>query len=161
MEKQIVVGMSECKVSQNPVTLVCIGLGSCVAVALYDSIHRVGGLVHIMLPTATGNAGRLRPAKFADTGIEFMLKRMAWYGCHAAGITAKIFGGATVLVSREENSAMSIGRRNIEAVRKELAKRNIRIVHEEVGGSSGRTIIFNIENGSVTIRKAGGSEKEC
>ncbi len=48
--KRILVGMGEFAVSHNPHTLSCIGLGSCIGVALYDRISHMGGLAHIMLP---------------------------------------------------------------------------------------------------------------
>jgi hypothetical protein len=45
------------------------GLGSCVAIALYDAVARVGALAHILLPDRglardTGN-----PARFAETAV--------------------------------------------------------------------------------------------
>ena len=45
------VGLGELKVANRPdQVLVCYGLGSCVGLALYDPVVRVGAMVHVVLP---------------------------------------------------------------------------------------------------------------
>lgn len=47
---------------------------------------------------------------------------------------------------------MRIGPRNVEAVRKGLSDLRIGIVAEDVGGNSGRTIEFNLNDCLLNIR---------
>ncbi|MGZ3387730.1 MAG: chemotaxis protein CheD, partial [Isosphaeraceae bacterium] len=50
----LVVGISDLKVSNNPAdSMITYALGSCIAVAVYDPVAKVGGLLHFMLPDST------------------------------------------------------------------------------------------------------------
>ena len=48
MSEIIKVGMADLKVCTYPDSLTTLGLGSCVGIALYDSVTKVTGLAHIM-----------------------------------------------------------------------------------------------------------------
>lgn len=65
---------------------------------------------------------------------------------------AKIAGGAQMFQVASKSEIMRIGPRNVEAVKREIQKYRIPIVAEDTGGSNGRTIEFNPENGVLTIR---------
>jgi len=49
---------------------------------------------------------------------------------------------------------IQIGEENITAARAELKALGIPIVAESVGGSRGRTILFDVTDGSVSVRDA-------
>ena len=53
MAELIKVGMADYKVGSNPDALISYGLGSCVGIALFDPVSKVGGLSHIMLPDSS------------------------------------------------------------------------------------------------------------
>jgi chemotaxis protein CheD len=58
------VRIGDVKVAAGPSVLFTIGLGSCVAVALYDPERRIGGLAHAMLPDPrSGAVTRRRPVR--------------------------------------------------------------------------------------------------
>ncbi len=97
MSRKLNVAMAECKVAKKDYILESIGLGSCVAVCLYDSEKKIGGLAHIMLPHCKSK--NLNPLRFADTSIDILLKKMKQFGCKEENITAKIFGGASMFES--------------------------------------------------------------
>jgi len=59
------------------------GVGSCVVVALYDPVARLGGLAHAMLPRR-GNAGD-EPLKYVDAAIERLLAELEAAGPIARG----------------------------------------------------------------------------
>jgi hypothetical protein len=68
----LVVGMGELVVSADEgVTLVTYALGSCLGVAVYDPVARVGGMLHAMLPSSEVDPARAAalPALFVDTGV--------------------------------------------------------------------------------------------
>jgi chemotaxis protein CheD len=74
---QIVVGISDLKVSGNAGDiLITYALGSCVGVAVYDPVGKVGGLLHFMLPDSSIDETKAKrnPAMFADTGIPLLFK---------------------------------------------------------------------------------------
>ncbi|MFW5990648.1 MAG: response regulator [Candidatus Nanoarchaeia archaeon] len=53
MVDEIVVGMGRLYVVNEPVTLTCIGLGSCIGLMVYDRQKGIAGLAHIMLPDSS------------------------------------------------------------------------------------------------------------
>ena len=94
MSEIIKVGMADLKVCTYPDSLTTLGLGSCVGIALYDSVTKVTGLAHIMLPDSTKITKNENIAKFADTGIAETLRLMLLQGANRKRIVAKIAGGA-------------------------------------------------------------------
>ena len=55
---------------------------------------------------------------------------------------------------------INIGERNIATVKKELKKRKIRLVAEDIGGNYGRSLEFFTETGKVKVRTILHEEKE-
>lgn len=140
-------------VAKAPETIRTSGLGSCVGVVLYDERKKIAGLIHIMLPDST--LGKVVPgnvAKFADTGIDAMIGELTKQGVQKFSLKAKIAGGAQMFKFSSEQDSMRIGPRNVEAVKQALRKNGVRIVAEDTGGSSGRTIEFNPETSMLMIR---------
>lgn len=140
-------------VVKAPETIRTSGLGSCVGVVLYDERKKIAGLIHIMLPDST--LGKVVPgnvAKFADTGIDAMIGELTKQGVQKFSLKAKIAGGAQMFKFSSEQDSMRIGPRNVEAVKQALRKNGVRIVAEDTGGSSGRTIEFNPETSMLMIR---------
>ena len=75
MGNMIKVGMADMNLCHAPDAITTLGLGSCVGVVLYDPNTKIAGLVHIMLPDSTKIRNNDNCAKFADTGIEEMVRR--------------------------------------------------------------------------------------
>ena len=155
----IKVGMTEFKVARNPERLMTLGLGSCVGVVLYDAFNKIGGLAHIMLPRQSEAKDKSNPAKFADAAIELMLTEMEKAGSFKNNIKAKIFGGANMFSNLQNSAFLNVGERNAHAVKEELEKRKIKLIAEELGGSSGRTITLDTADGSVRVRTARREER--
>jgi len=147
------VGISEFVVSDQGLTLKAYGLGSCVAVALFDPDATVGALAHVMLPNGDENDSvDLKPGKFADTAIRAMLRRMVEEGADYTSVEAKIAGGSDMF--QFESFGDGVGRRNVQAAKDELEKLGVPIVAEDVGGGRGRTVEFDTATGVLTIRTA-------
>ncbi|MDI3537987.1 MAG: chemotaxis protein CheD [Bacillota bacterium] len=152
------VGMADLAVGKEPVVLVTIGLGSCVGVALYDDQTKVGGLAHIMLPEANGLAVT-NPAKFADTALPLLVKKMEELGANPRRLTAKIAGGAQMFRLAQPTEMMRIGERNTEAVLNWLRAAGIRVVAQDTGGSWGRTIELDTSTGELRVKTIAHGEK--
>ena len=87
--------MAEYKAAKSPATLITLGLGSCVGVVLYDSLTKVGGLAHVMLPDSNLSSKKeYNPGKFADTAIDALIQDMLGLGVDRSNIISKIAGGA-------------------------------------------------------------------
>ena len=159
MENMIKVGMADLAVCKYPDALTTLGLGSCVGIALYDPVTKVSGLAHIMLPDSTKIKNNQNIAKFADTGIEELIKQMIKIGASKTRLVAKIAGGAQMFAFKtstsQANDMMQVGARNVEAVKAVLKKEGIRLLAEDTGLNYGRTIEFYSENGQLLIKRVG------
>ena len=80
---------------------------------------------------------------------------MIAYGCRKENITAKIAGGASMFNFPDKKIISDVGKRNSEAVIDAIKKLAIPIAGKDIGGNKGRTMIFESEDGSVTIRIVG------
>lgn len=158
--KEVRVGIADAAVVYSPDKLITMGLGSCIGIALYDSGKKIGGLVHIMLPDSTQFKNIVNPLKYADLGVEELLKKMINVGCRKTSITAKIAGGASMFNFPDKKISSDIGRRNSEAVIEVIKKLSIPLLAEDVGGNKGRTMIFDSKDGRVTIKSIGSDLKE-
>lgn len=149
-----VVGVGEYKTIQNPERLVCIGLGSCVGIAIYDMSAKVGGLIHAMLPKYEEGRDKVNASKYADTATILMVDELVEMGATKSCLRAKMAGGAQMF-SFISSDTLNIGLRNSQVARETLKKENIPLLAEDVGGTKGRTIVFNSVDGSVRIQKGG------
>ena len=148
------VGVADYAVTVDDTTLVTSGLGSCVAVGLFDG-GTAAGLLHVMLPTANGRAVD-NPAKFADTGVRTLLRSLDDVGASEQELSAKIAGGSEMITFRSRER--SIGDRNVEAVRDALDEAGIPLLDEDVGGEEGRSVEFDL-SGDLHIRTARAGER--
>ena len=88
----LIVGVSDMKVSNDrEAILITYSLGSCIGVAIYDSVARVGGLLHYMLPESglDQEKARKNPYMFADTGIPALFKAAYKLGAKITGFGSK------------------------------------------------------------------------
>lgn len=159
MGEVIKVGMADLNTCKSPDALITLGLGSCIGIAIRDPLTKVGGLAHIMLPdsTAMKNSG-LNIAKFADTGIEELVRQMERMGAVKSRMVAKIAGGATMFQFGTKTDIMQVGERNAIACRETLKKLGIPLLAEDTGKNYGRTVTFYPETGEYHIKAVGKQE---
>ncbi|MFP8955233.1 chemotaxis protein CheD [Natrialbaceae archaeon A-CW3] len=151
------VGISELVVSEGDDTLKSYGLGSCLAVALYDPDSDIGGLAHVMLPDGdTAENSDIKPGKYADTAIRALLRRMVERGASYTSVKAKIAGGSDMF--EFESFGDGVGQRNVDAAKEELEKLGVPLLAEDVGGKYGRTVEFTPGTGTLTVRTANGDD---
>ena len=158
MGEIIKVGMADLKVVKSPDGVTTLGLGSCVGIAVRDPVTKIGGLAHIMLPDSTAIRNNANIPKFADTGIEELVKQIVALGASRTRLVAKIAGGAQMFSFSSKSDMIRVGERNVVACKKKLAEMKIPILAEDTGDSYGRTVIFYPETGDFVIRAVGKSE---
>lgn len=159
MSEIIKVGMADLNTCISPDGITTLGLGSCVGVAIRDPVTKVGGLAHVMLPDSTAiRNSEQNIAKFADTGIVELVRKMELLGAKRNRMVAKIAGGATMFAFKTKTDMVMIGERNVEASKKKLKELDIPIIAEDTGANYGRTVIFYPETGQFFIRAVGRTE---
>ena len=130
-----------------------IGLGSCVAIVLYDRDSKVGGLAHILLPSMAMSRETSNPAKFPESIVPIMIAEMRALGVtQSARISAKIVGGASMFGQLVTGTGINVGERNIVATKEALAAAGIPLVAEDTGLDYGRSVYFHLDDGRVEVR---------
>ncbi len=155
------VKIADLAVRKGEGTIITVGLGSCVGVALYDEQSRVGGLAHVLLADSnhfSKKGEKLNPAKYADTALPLLAEQMEREGGSRRRLVGKIAGGSKLF--GKNSNIMGIGEKNIEMVRHVLKQMNIPILAEDVGGTHGRTMKINVSTGEVAISTVGRGEKK-
>ena len=84
--------VADAAVGQGDIVLSTLGLGSCIAIALYDRLAHVAGLAHILLPNESLARDRENRAKFAQTAVPLLLEKMRAIGARDANVVAKLAG---------------------------------------------------------------------
>jgi chemotaxis protein CheD len=152
----ITVGVGDLKIGRSP-KVIKTSLGSCVGVVLYDSVQKIGGILHLMLPSCNDREGK--PSKYADTGIPLLLDLMLNQAKSKKNVlTARIFGGAKMFNVSSE--LFDIGRANITETERLLKHFSIKITASRVGGTKGHQITLDTETGVVQSRIFGEQARE-
>lgn len=155
----IVVGVADMKISSDPEsTLVTYSLGSCIGIAIYDTVAKVGGMLHFMLPESgiDQKKAQYKPFMFADTGIPRLFKAAYELGARKQRMRVIVTGGSQVL---DQQGFFNIGKRNQMAVRKILHRNNVIVDYSDVGGNANRTLRLAVKDGQAGLKVSGQSEK--
>jgi len=154
-----VVGVGDCQVRRDPKdVIVTYALGSCIAIAIYDPVSHVGGLLHYLLPDSTIDTEKAarNPYMFADTGIPALFHLAYSQGAEKKRLRVTVAGGAQVLASE----LFQVGKRNQLAMKKIMWRAGVLIHHEDTGGDQSRTIRLEIETGNVFMKLGGRAEQQ-
>jgi chemotaxis protein CheD len=131
--------------------LVTVGLGSCVAIALYDPEARIGGLAHTLLPSPALSREDGNPAKFPQSAVPRLVELMVAEGARSGRITARLVGGASMFAALAPPGTIQMGERNLIAARQVLRSSGIPLVGEAVGGDFGRTVRLRVSDGRLEV----------
>jgi len=151
----VVVGIADMKVSKElDATVVTHSLGSCIGLAVYDPVAKVGGLLHYMLPESglDANKAKERPLMFADTGIPLLFKACYKLGAEKKRMISKVAGGSQIM---DPSGTFNIGKRNYAALRKIFWRNHVMIDAEDVGGTANRTMWLDIATGELVLKVSG------
>ena len=148
----LIVGVSDMRVSNDPDSvLITYSLGSCIGIAVFDPVARVGGLLHYMLPESSLDSAKAaaNPFMFADTGIPRLFKSVYELGGIKSRMRVIMVGGSHVL---DQKGFFNIGKRNEMAARKLFHRNNVVIDFAETGGNGNRTIRLAVKDGRCWLK---------
>jgi len=140
-------------------TLVAYGLGSCVAICLFDAGSQVAGMAHVVLPGADPTG--VPNAKYARSALPAMIAKMQQQGAgEPRRYVARLAGGAQILTLGGTGTLPRIGEQNGIAVQEALKTLGIPVRGTDLGGSKGRSVWFNPgEGGQIRVRTVGSTER--
>ena len=122
-------------------------VANCVAVCLWDRTLKYGGMNHFLRPFTRDRKDAT--ACFGNIATSTLVRIMEEAGCKRQDIVAQIFGGGMPGKSDQDN----IGKENIRVAREVLARKDIFVISQDVGGKMGRKIIFDTSTGETVVMK--------
>lgn len=155
MAKIIDVSIGQVKAGRKGSVLRSIAIGSCVAIAAYDSVKKVGGLAHVMLPGRAPEDSDGEKARYAADAIEEILRRITRLGGNTSDIDVCLVGGANVLRKQDDTICKS----NIESAIQLLQEKGITIKAKAIGGTERRRVCLDVTAGCVFCMEGDGKEK--
>ena len=145
------VHIGEVKVADGSSLLFTVGLGSCVAIALYDPYERIGGLAHAMLPHPDTGRRDAPPGRFATTAVSALVESMEARGASRKRLYARLAGGASMFRDILDREGLKLGRRNVDAAHDALSCLGIPVRGEDVLGTYGRSVFLRISDGQLLV----------
>lgn len=129
-------------------------LGSCVSIAVWHPLLRIGGMSHSILPSRRKGKSdnHKRDGCYIDDAIELLLREIGKHHTHPLDYQVKLFGGGNMFRQPLAGKALNVGGDNIKAARTLLEAGGFNIHAEHVGGGGHRSIIFDLRDGSVLIK---------
>lgn len=120
-------------------------LGSCVSICLWDSVNEFGGMNHYIYSRSKKGKNN---ARYGDVSIPYLIKLMVEMGSKNKDLVAHIVGGGY-------NPILTpvVGEENVEIAKKILNEKKIKISTQDVGGETGRKVVFNNKSGEIMVYK--------
>ena len=138
--------------SEDPAFL-CAVCGNGVVITIRDRQLCIGGMAHVVYPKLEPEN---RPTNFyADCALHSLIKVFLDLGSSSSRhFEAQIFGGG-----HQDGVGKKRAEDCVRKVRKILKGQHINIISEDIGGSLGRKIIFNTNNGETAAIKTSRSRR--
>ncbi|MFZ2301349.1 MAG: chemotaxis protein CheD [Gallionella sp.] len=127
-------------------------LGSCVSIAVWHPLLRIGGMSHSMLPSRGRKGNHGLDGHYADEAIELLMREIGKRNTRPGEYQVKLFGGGNMLRPFLAERTFNVAGSNVEAARALLEASGFNIHAEHVGGSGHRSIVFDLGDGSVLVK---------
>jgi chemotaxis protein CheD len=130
-------------------------LGSCIAACVRDSVARIGGMNHFMLPATDGGGSDTYKAtglgastRYGNFAMEHLINGILRIGGRRENLEVKIFGGGRII-----GKMTDVGMRNIQFVREYLKTERVRLVAEDVGDIYPRMTVYFPATGEAKVKR--------
>lgn len=134
-------------------TVISLELGSAVAVCVWDRELGLGGVSHFRQP---GSAlGGNRSVAYGRIAVPALIGLLTRLGGRPGRMEAQLFGGG-----HRCSYSTDMGRRNVRAARRALARAGIPIVSQDVGGRLLRHLLYHTGTNQALCLKSGRGDLE-
>lgn len=154
MKEIIDVNTGQVRLGRGEVILRSLAIGSCIAVAAYDSEARIGAMAHIMLPGRAPEKSSER-TKYAANAIDEMIGLMLEAKSRNGNVEVCLVGAGNVLQKEDDTICVA----NMQSITRLLEERNIPIRATVLGGTERKSMFFDVESGNVSYKKGDGQER--
>lgn len=124
-------------------------LGSGVAVILFDTIMRQGGMCYYVRPIRPSE--ELSTPYFAGPSIIGLLNLFKEIGSQKSNLEAHIYGGADN--TEASGYIEDLGRKNTYIGLEILKRAGVRLISRDIGSTYGRKVVFNTGTGEIYSAK--------
>jgi chemotaxis protein CheD len=105
---------------------------------------------HFLLPASS--EGHPATTRFADVATQALFEMLQALGCRLPHLQAKIFGGSSMF-QKQDRYATTLGATNVAAALDLMKNAGIPVDVQETGGTRGRKIMFNTDDGIVWCQR--------
>jgi chemotaxis protein CheD len=126
-------------------------LGSCVGIGLLWRGRDLCGLAHCLLPESSSRSAA-PSAKFVTDALPSLLQMMGAARADHAQLEAVIAGGACMVQPVRPAPYGLIGEQNTQVATRLLTEAGIRVIHTDVGGTSGRQLSIDCHSQQYAVR---------
>ena len=149
-QEEINVHIGEVKTGSGVQVLSAL-LGSCVGIGILWPERNIYGLAHCLLPKSPGQKTP-GGGKYVDEAIHSLLKRMSiTLGDHEK-VSAIVAGGGNMTKPIDTTAEKLVGYHNVKQAIEILSELNIKIIHDETGGTQGRKVEIQCSTGKFNIK---------
>jgi chemotaxis protein CheD len=130
-------------------------LGSCVSACVRDRRTGIGGMNHFMLPqdgskgTSAWGTAVSAATRYGNVAMERLINDILKLGSSRDNLEVKLVGGGKVLGA----SAIDVGARNIDFVRKYVADEGFLVAGEDLGDIYPRKVQYSPATGKLRVKK--------
>ena len=136
-------------------------LGSCVCITMHNPLKKISAISHAVMPTYSavpkGNPQGPEIFHYVDTSTEWMIDKFRQHSVNTEDIEIKLFGGSSMFPGGDRAS-LGVGSRNVDTALRLLECYGLHPKAWNVGGNSGRKLIFNTYTGNVFTKFISKSE---
>lgn len=129
-------------------------LGSCVAITVWHPPHRFGGMCHCLLPNRPHPSAAPLDGRYADEAVAMFACELRIRGAQPGDCEVRLYGGGNMFSNVAADTA-HIGRRNIHAAQRALARHGFVLTAAHVGGAFHRRLQFDLATGHVRLNLPG------
>jgi len=129
-------------------------LGSCVSIVIFVPRLKLSAICHARLPQGRCDKSKKNGFCYVDSSFFYMVDELTKRGANEKEFVIKAFGGAEIAFTQSSRNTVktSIGQQNISQMETVLASRGLQLSGYDLGGKSGRKLIYNTHKNEVLIK---------
>jgi len=148
MSVKVFLKPGELYIGKEPAVVSTI-LGSCVSITMFSARLGAGGICHALLPRKFAFRKRQHDFHYVDKSVLYMVREFKKMGVKTNEIEVKVFGGAGIAGASYKRS---VGKANVEMAFNMIKYHDLRAITWNLGGTSGRKVIFFTHTGRVLLK---------
>lgn len=125
-------------------------LGSCVGIGFLFEERGVYGLAHCLLSKSKTTSAELT-GRHVDSAISSLATMMELTPPDRRKIRVILAGGANMTMPENTDPKRLVGTTNADFALKAIKEAGFRVRHDDLGGTSGRQVTINCNDGTYTI----------